>query len=168
MSYAWKRWMKSISNSPNWLSVKSNKAASMCFRVSIVFRRRFSPNALSSSIPAVSMSTTGPIPKISTDFFTGSVVVPACSETIAMSCPVSRLMSELFPVFRLPKMPICGLLLFILANNANRVRLFSLCPIFQTQSFSSSHPNRRGFFRSPATLSGLFPPERNLPDIRPV
>ena len=39
---------------------------------------------------------------------TGSVVVPAISETMATSCSVSELISELLPVFRLPKIPICG------------------------------------------------------------
>ena len=38
---------------------------------------------------------------------TGSVVVPAMSETMARSCPVIALMRLDFPALRLPKMPIC-------------------------------------------------------------
>ena len=52
--------------------------------------------------PAVSTRTTGPIPKISMDFFTGSVVVPAWAETMAMDCPVSLLIMVLLPLFVLP------------------------------------------------------------------
>ena len=44
----------------------------------------------------------GPIPKISIDFLTGSVVVPAISETMATSIPVSALINELLPTLRLP------------------------------------------------------------------
>ena len=69
---------------------------------------RFSPKSPESSIPAVSMTMAGPTPKISTDFFTGSVVVPAKSDTMATSCPTSMLMIELLPLFLLPKMPMCG------------------------------------------------------------
>jgi hypothetical protein len=59
-------------------------------------------------MPAVSMSTTGANPVISKDFFTGSVVVPAVSDTMAISCPAKQLINELLPLFLRPKMPICG------------------------------------------------------------
>jgi hypothetical protein len=39
------------------------------------------------------MITVGPIPKISIDFLTGSVVVPGVFDTMAISCPVSLLIS---------------------------------------------------------------------------
>ena len=64
-------------------------------------------------MPAVSINTTGPIPGISSDFFTGSVVVPGNGETIEISCPVSQLIRVLLPVFLRPKMPIWILLLVI-------------------------------------------------------
>jgi hypothetical protein len=42
------------------------------------------------------------------DFFTGSVVVPAISDTMAVSWPVNALIRELLPLFRRPNIPICG------------------------------------------------------------
>ena len=60
------------------------------------------------------MTTHGPMPKISMDLRTGSVVVPAVASTMATSCPVMALMRELLPLFLRPKMPICGLLLIVL------------------------------------------------------
>ena len=74
-----------FSGSPNSLSTNTNNAKSMVFIADILFWIRFSPNSPSSSIPAVSIITTGPIPFISMLFLTGSVVVPATSETIAKS-----------------------------------------------------------------------------------
>ena len=54
---------------------------------------------------AVSMKTTGPIGASSHAFSTGSVVVPATSETIEIFWLVSALMRELLPALRLPKRP---------------------------------------------------------------
>ena len=85
-------------------------AKSMIFRTSKDFCTRFAPISPSSSMPAVSMTMHGPMPKISMDLRTGSVVVPAVLSTIATSCPVMALMRELLPLFLRPKMPMCGLL----------------------------------------------------------
>ena len=59
-------------------------------------------------MPAVSMSTTGPMPPISIDLRTGSVVVPAVSLTMATCCPVRKFTIVLFPTLRRPKSPILG------------------------------------------------------------
>ena len=56
----------------------------------------------SSSRPAVSTNVTGPSGSISIGRDTGSVVVPATSDTTATSCPASAFSSRLFPAFRLP------------------------------------------------------------------
>ncbi|KAF5028332.1 hypothetical protein DSECCO2_660180 [anaerobic digester metagenome] len=101
--------ISAISCDPNLFPAISKTAQSTVLIDWSDFRMRFSPRSPVSSIPAVSTIMTGPIPKISTDFFTGSVVVPACSETIATSCPVITLMKELLPLLRRPKMPMCGL-----------------------------------------------------------
>ena len=61
-----------------------------------------------SSIPAVSINKTGPNGKSSIGFSTGSVVVPAISETIETSWLVSAFNILDFPVFRFPKIPICN------------------------------------------------------------
>jgi hypothetical protein len=58
----------------------------------------------------------GPSPNISILFFTGSVVVPGVSETIAASSPESLLINELLPEFLLPKTPIY-LALFIIKTD---------------------------------------------------
>ncbi len=96
------------SNSPTELSVIRSIARSIVLITSRLRAIRFSPSIPSSSIPAVSINTTAPSPPISIFFETGSVVVPATSETIATSCPARAFMSELFPLFRLPNIPICG------------------------------------------------------------
>ena len=69
---------------------------------------RSSPSAPTSSMPAVSMKSTGPIGRSSIGFSTGSVVVPATSETIETFCRVSAFSSDDLPTFRRPKMPMCS------------------------------------------------------------
>ena len=68
-------------------------------------RTRAWPSSPVSSIPAVSMKTTGPIGASSQAFSTGSVVVPATSDTMEILCPVRAFARELFPALRLPKRP---------------------------------------------------------------
>jgi len=101
--------IRSFSNVPNLLSAIRRTARSMLLITCMVFPILFFPSSPTSSTPAVSIIITGPMPKISTDFLTGSVVVPARSDTMATSCPVIILIKELFPLFLLPKIPICGL-----------------------------------------------------------
>ena len=68
---------------------------------------RSSPSGPSSSSPAVSVIRHGPSGSISIALETGSVVVPATSLTIAISCPVSALTSVDFPALRSPKNAMC-------------------------------------------------------------
>ena len=70
-----------------------------------VFCIRSSPKAPSSSMPAVSMNSTGPMGSISIGFSTGSVVVPATGETIETCCLVSALSSDDLPALRRPNSP---------------------------------------------------------------
>ena len=72
-----------------------------------VFCTRFSPRAPTSSMPAVSMNSTGPIGSSSIGFSTGSVVVPAISETIETSCRVIAFSSDDLPALRRPNRPMC-------------------------------------------------------------
>ena len=67
---------------------------------------RARPSSPTSSIPAVSMKTTGPMGASSQAFSTGSVVVPGTSETMEMCWCVNALASELLPALRRPKRPI--------------------------------------------------------------
>ena len=69
---------------------------------------RCSPSAPSSSSPAVSMKSTGPIGSSSIGFSTGSVVVPATGETIDTCCRVRALSSDDLPTLRRPKRPMCS------------------------------------------------------------
>ncbi len=66
------------------------------------------PSSPTSSIPAVSIMTTGPYGKSSTDFLTGSVVVPGTSLTIESCCPIRALTSDDLPTFRRPTIAICS------------------------------------------------------------
>ena len=68
---------------------------------------RIEPSSPSSSMPGVSMMTTGPIGSSSIVFRTGSVVVPFISETSARFCPVTAFTRLDFPALRNPKKPIC-------------------------------------------------------------
>ena len=71
-----------ISSAVGSSSVRSTKTARLIFfTTSSVFSIRNVPNSVVSSIPAVSVITTGPSGKISMDLLTGSVVVPATSDT---------------------------------------------------------------------------------------
>ena len=74
----------------------------------MLFSTRILPSSPSSSMPAVSMSTTGPMPPISMLLRTGSVVVPAVSLTMAVCCPVRKFTMVLLPTLRRPKRPILG------------------------------------------------------------
>ena len=67
---------------------------------------RISPSLPSSSKPGVSIIRTGPIGKSSIAFLTGSVVVPATSDTTDSFCPVTALTRLDFPAFLIPKNPI--------------------------------------------------------------
>ena len=70
-----------------------------------VFCTRISPKAPASSMPAVSMNSTGPSGSSSIGFSTGSVVVPATSETIETSCRTSAFSSDDLPALRRPNKP---------------------------------------------------------------
>ena len=82
-------------------------ATSTLFNTCFALRTRSSPRCPSSSIPGVSMITTGPIGSSSMALLTGSVVVPFTSDTTASSCPVTLFTILDFPAFLLPKKPIC-------------------------------------------------------------
>ena len=60
-----------------------------------------------SSIPAVSINNTGPSGNSSIGFSTGSVVVPATSDTIETSCRTSAFKSDDLPALRRPNRPMC-------------------------------------------------------------
>ena len=68
---------------------------------------RWLPSVPSSSIPGVSIITTGPRGRSSIVFLTGSVVVPATSETIDRSCEVKRFTRLDLPALRRPKKAMC-------------------------------------------------------------
>ena len=70
---------------------------------------RFSPSAPQSSMPGVSIISTGPSGSSSIAFLTASVVVPLTSLTTEISCPVTAFTRLLLPAFRTPKKPICVL-----------------------------------------------------------
>ena len=70
------------------------------------FSTRSAPRAPTSSMPAVSMKSTGPSGSSSMAFSTGSVVVPATGETIETCWRVTTLRKEDLPALRRPKMPI--------------------------------------------------------------
>ncbi|MGC3999877.1 MAG: hypothetical protein QM767_21505 [Anaeromyxobacter sp.] len=72
-----------------------------------VFATRSSPSAPTSSMPAVSMNCTGPSGCSSKGFSTGSVVVPAWSETMETLCRTSALSRLDLPTLRRPKRPMC-------------------------------------------------------------
>ena len=108
MFFAFRRASKSVcaSVSPSDASTTTT-AKSHLFITCMAFRTRWAPSAPMSSRPGVSIITTGPSGSNSIALETGSVVVPAMSETMARSCPVIALMRLDFPALRLPKMPIC-------------------------------------------------------------
>ena len=61
------------------------RAISAFAKTSFAFFTRFAPNSPSSSSPGVSIITTGPNGRSSIALYTGSVVVPLTSDTIANS-----------------------------------------------------------------------------------
>ena len=67
------------------------------------------PKSPTSSMPAVSMKTTGPMGDNSKAFSTGSVVVPATLLTMEMFWLANALISDDFPALRLPNKPKCSL-----------------------------------------------------------
>ena len=67
------------------------------------------PSVLLSSSPGVSVITTGPNGKSSIVFFTGSVVVPLISETIAIFCEVIAFIRLDFPALQQPNITILAL-----------------------------------------------------------
>ena len=73
----------------------------------VVFLARSSPSTPTSSIPAVSMKSTGPSGSNSIGFSTGSVVVPAKSLTMLTSWRVIAFSRLDLPTLRRPKMPMC-------------------------------------------------------------
>ena len=89
---------------PTELSITS-RAMSVLFNIWYVFVIRNCPSSPSSSRPAVSINTTGPMGRSSIAFKTGSVVVPFVSDTMESACPVNALIKLDFPQFLLPKMP---------------------------------------------------------------
>ena len=93
-------------------SEKTIMATSVFSDASSVFSTRILPSSPTSSKPAVSISTQAPMPLISIALYTGSVVVPATSDTIDTLCPVKALIKEDLPLLRLPKKPIWSLLAF--------------------------------------------------------
>ena len=97
---------KSIFCRPTFTST-TNTAISIVFKTSNVLLILNSPKVPSSSIPGVSTITTGPIGKISIDFFTGSVVVPFILETKDILWLVIALTTLDFPAFLKPKNPMC-------------------------------------------------------------
>jgi hypothetical protein len=74
----------------------------------VVRLARSSPSTPTSSMPAVSMKSTGPSGSSSIGFSTGSVVVPAKSLTMLTSWRVMAFSRLLLPTLRRPKMPMCS------------------------------------------------------------
>ena len=100
----------SSSSSLNLLPASTTKSIRSALSI---YSRLFStlkfPRLLLSSSPGVSTSTTGPKGKSSILFFTGSVVVPLISDTIAMSCEVIAFIKLDFPTLQRPKRQIVAL-----------------------------------------------------------
>ena len=71
----------------------------------LLFSMRAADSADTSSMPAVSRKTTGPMGKSSIVFSTTSVVVPGSAEVMATSCPASMFRNEDLPTFMRPAMP---------------------------------------------------------------
>ena len=88
-------------------ALMTTTATSVLRRICLVFSTRSCPSSPSSSIPGVSMISTGPIGRSSMDFCTGSVVVPSTSDTTDSACPVTAFTRLDLPLFLLPKKPIC-------------------------------------------------------------
>ena len=90
---------------PSTTSTAISVPSSTCLAFSI----RISPRLPSSSMPGVSIITTGPSGNSSIAFITGSVVVPLISDTTDKFCPVTAFTRLDFPALRLPKNAICTL-----------------------------------------------------------
>ena len=88
---------------PAWVTTTPKSQRSNTF--SVRWARSWPTTAWSSSMPAVSMSRMGPRGRSSMGLSTGSVVVPATSETM-LTCWLVRAFSTLdFPTLRLPNKP---------------------------------------------------------------
>ncbi len=85
----------------------TTSAISVLFKTCTAFSTRFLPSSPLSSSPGVSINIHGPSGKISIALYTGSVVVPFVSDTIARDCPVTAFNILDFPAFRFPKIAIC-------------------------------------------------------------
>ena len=96
---------KSSSVTPAVLSM-TRMAISVLFNTCNDFCTRSCPSSPVSSMPAVSIISTGPRGKSSMALKTGSVVVPGTSATTARLCPVRALIKLDLPALRLPNIPI--------------------------------------------------------------
>ena len=97
---------RSASHEPRTPSTTSTATSQVASTLRVASTRS-SPNAPSSSKPGVSTMTTGPSGKSSIALRTGSVVVPATSETTASCWPVTAFTRLDLPALRTPKNAIC-------------------------------------------------------------
>ncbi len=106
-SLSWMRCsiFKSSSVMPAVLSM-TRMAMSVLFNTCKDFCTRSCPSSPLSSMPAVSIISTGPKGNSSMAFNTGSVVVPGTSATTASFCPVRALIRLDLPALRFPNKPI--------------------------------------------------------------
>ncbi len=95
----------SVSFSPT--SSRAMSASSSAFSVIVM---RACPSVPSSSKPAVSINTAGPMPGSSIALRTGSVVVPAMSDTSDTCCEARRLTTDDLPLLHAPSTMMCSLL----------------------------------------------------------
>ena len=96
------------SNSPHSPGSVTTTPRSVRSNTCLVRSARSSPRAPTSSMPAVSMKSTGPRGSSSMGFSTGSVVVPANSETMDTFCRVMAFSRLDLPTFLRPKRPMCS------------------------------------------------------------
>ena len=100
----------SASSGANPFSVSITRTARSVFlKTPLAFSILSCPSSPTSSRPGVSITTTGPAGSSSIDLYTGSVVVPATSDTMAKFCPVTALSKLLLPAFLHPKNAMCFL-----------------------------------------------------------
>ena len=145
------------SNSPQWPASATISPRSVRSSTWRVFWTRSSPRAPTSSMPAVSMNNTGPSGSSSIGFSTGSVVVPATSETIDTCCRVKAFNSDDLPAFLRPNNPMCrrkplGVFLMVSPRNQSPGRGLG--------AVSFGEPNRitrSGDVRSSNSLSFKMP-----------
>ena len=97
---------RSVSQSPRAASTTSTATSQVASTLRVASTRS-SPKAPSSSKPGVSTMTTGPSGSSSIALRTGSVVVPATSETTASCWSVTAFTRLDLPALRTPKNAIC-------------------------------------------------------------